>query len=199
MTIYIFLFGVLLSAGLFFITADLLRLPTLATQKAILSSGKQTKEKPKTIDMLLRNAAIRLCHYIRMDQYKKSRMANVLSGRIFRLTELFMAMAIVQGDEYCALHHSMPYRPTAWPHCAFTAILVYFKESVQTKLWRQAGCDRNCHFVAAITQELKPAGMCCPYWKIQKKCRRGLCGELDILTEMPSAMTAWLALNRFNS
>ena len=50
MTIYLFLFGVLLSAGLFFIAADLLRLPTLATQKAILSSGKQTKEKPKTID-----------------------------------------------------------------------------------------------------------------------------------------------------
>ena len=102
MTIYLFLFGVLLSAGLFFIAADLLRLPTLATQKAILSSGKQTKEKPKTIDMLLRNAAIRLCHYIRMDEYKKKKPNGKcpVGSRIFRLTRTVYGNGNCQGDEY---------------------------------------------------------------------------------------------------
>ena len=52
MTIYLFLFGVLLSTGLFFLAADLLHLPTLATQKAMLSAGKQAKSKPKTTDAL---------------------------------------------------------------------------------------------------------------------------------------------------
>ena len=128
MTIYLFLFGVLLSAGLFFIAADLLRLPTLATQKAILSSGKQTKEKPKTIDMLLRNAAIRLCHYIRMDEYKKSRMANVLSAAgFFDSPELFMAMAIVKAMSIAlCIIPCLIVLPLLAPIVLFTAILFYF-------------------------------------------------------------------------
>ena len=73
MTIYLFLFGVLLSAGLFFIAADLLHLPTLATQKAMLSAGKQAKAKPKTTDALLRNAAVRLSRYIRMGRQQNQR------------------------------------------------------------------------------------------------------------------------------
>jgi tight adherence protein C len=40
MTGAIFLFGVLLAAGLFFIAADLLRLPSLAAQKAMLVGRK---------------------------------------------------------------------------------------------------------------------------------------------------------------
>ena len=111
MTIYLFLFGVLLSAGLFFIAADLLRLPTLATQKAILSSGKQTKEKSKTIDMLLRNAAIRLCHYIRMDEYKKAEWQMSVGSRIFRLTRTVYGNGNCQGDEVLrfASFHALSY------------------------------------------------------------------------------------------
>ena len=98
MTIYLFLFGVLLSAGLFFIAADLLHLPTLATQKAMLSAGKQAKAKPKTTDALLRNAAVRLSRYIRMDAYKRSRMTNVLSAAgLSDSPELFTATAIVKA------------------------------------------------------------------------------------------------------
>ncbi len=72
MSIYLFLFGVFLSAGLFFIASDLLSLPTLATQKAMLSAGRQSNEKPKTTDALLRNTAIRLSRYIRMVSIRKS-------------------------------------------------------------------------------------------------------------------------------
>lgn len=45
MTILIFTFGILLAIGLFLISADLLKLPSLATQKAMLSAGKQGKGK----------------------------------------------------------------------------------------------------------------------------------------------------------
>jgi len=47
MTILIFTFGILLSIGLFLIFADLLKLPSIATQKAMLSAGKQGKKKRK--------------------------------------------------------------------------------------------------------------------------------------------------------
>ena len=41
MVLLIFIFGVLLALGLFFIMADLLKLPRLATQRAMLSVGRQ--------------------------------------------------------------------------------------------------------------------------------------------------------------
>lgn len=44
MVFLIFLFGILLAMGLFFIMADLLRLPRLATQRAMLSVGRQEKK-----------------------------------------------------------------------------------------------------------------------------------------------------------
>ena len=47
MTLLIIIFGILLALGLFFIMADILRLPSLATQRAIQSVGKQGKDKTK--------------------------------------------------------------------------------------------------------------------------------------------------------
>ena len=40
MTILLFLFGVAVAAGLFFILADILKLPRLSTEKALLSAQK---------------------------------------------------------------------------------------------------------------------------------------------------------------
>lgn len=66
MTILIFIFGILLSIGLFLIFADLLKLPSIATQKAMLSAGKQGKEKAKTVDVLLMGWAVKFAKYIPM-------------------------------------------------------------------------------------------------------------------------------------
>ena len=49
----IFLFGILLAMGLFFIMADLLRLPRLATQRAMLSVGRQEKKQARSVEALL--------------------------------------------------------------------------------------------------------------------------------------------------
>jgi len=46
----LFLFAVLLAAGLFFILADVLKLPTMGAAKAMLSAGKQDKKAAKTVD-----------------------------------------------------------------------------------------------------------------------------------------------------
>ena len=40
MTFLLFLFGIFLALGMFLLTADLLRLPRLATQRAMLSVGR---------------------------------------------------------------------------------------------------------------------------------------------------------------
>lgn len=206
MTIYLFLFGVLLSAGLFFIAADLLRLPTLATQKAILSLGKQTKEKPKTIDMLLRNAAIRLCHYIRMDEYKKSRMANVLSAAgFFDSPELFMAMAIVKAMSIAlCIIPCLIVLPLLAPIVLFTAILVYFKEvrkADEALAAKRGKIEQELpRFVATITQELKASrDVLSILENFKRNAGEDFAAELDILTADMRSSSYEPALTRFEA
>lgn len=206
MTIYLFLFGVLLSAGLFFIAADLLRLPTLATQKAILSSGKQTKEKSKTIDMLLRNAAIRLCHYIRMDEYKKSRMANVLSAAgFFDSPELFMAMAIVKAMSIAlCIIPCLIVLPLLAPIVLFTAILFYFKEirkADEALAAKRGKIEQELpRFVATITQELKASrDVLSILENFKRNAGEDFAAELDILTADMRSSSYEAALTRFEA
>ena len=52
MTILLFLFGVAVAAGLFFILADILKLPRLSTEKALLSAGRTEKKRMKSLDAL---------------------------------------------------------------------------------------------------------------------------------------------------
>ena len=52
MTILLFLFGVAVAAGLFFILADILKLPRLSTEKALLSAGRAEKKRMKSLDAI---------------------------------------------------------------------------------------------------------------------------------------------------
>ena len=71
MTILLFLFGVAVAAGLFFILADILKLPRLSTEKALLSAGRAEKKRMKSLDAIFLGWAIKLSHFIRMDEYKR--------------------------------------------------------------------------------------------------------------------------------
>jgi len=206
MTIYIILFGVLLWAGLFFIAADLLRLPTLATQKAMLSAGKQTKAKPKTIDALLRNAAVRLSHYIRMDEYKRSRMANVLSAAgLSDSPELFTAMAIVKAMSIAlCIIPCLIVLPLLVPIVLFTAILVYFKEirkADEALAAKRGKIEQELpRFVATITQELKASrDVLSMLENFKKNAGEDFAAELDILTADMRSSSYEAALTRFEA
>ena len=72
----LFLFTALFAAGLFFILAEALKLPAMGTAKAMLSAGKEDKKAAKTVEAWLMSGAVKLSKYIRMDEYKKSRMTN---------------------------------------------------------------------------------------------------------------------------
>ena len=50
MTILLFLFGVAVAAGLFFILADILKLPRLSTEKALLSAGRAEKKRMRSLE-----------------------------------------------------------------------------------------------------------------------------------------------------
>ena len=69
----LFLFGLFLALGLFFLAASLLHLPTIGAAKAMLGTAKQERKGAKTLETCFMILAVRLSHYIRMDEYKKSR------------------------------------------------------------------------------------------------------------------------------
>ena len=92
MTILLFLFGVAVAAGLFFILADILKLPRLSTEKALLSAGRAEKKRMRSLDALFLGWAIKLSKFIRMDEYKRHRMERTLSAAGMDMTpEVYLA------------------------------------------------------------------------------------------------------------
>lgn len=206
MTIYLFLFGVLLAAGLFFITADLLRLPTLATQKAMLAAGKQAKTKPKFTDTLLQGAAVRLSRYIRIDEYKKNRMQNVLSAAGLNTTpELFTAFAFVKaGAVGLGIIPSLMVLPLLAPIILILAVLVYFKEikkADEALSAKRGKIEQELpRFVATITQELKASrDVLTMLEHFKGNAGEDFAAELDILTADMRSGSYEAALTRFEA
>lgn len=206
MTIDILLFGTLLAAGLFFIAADLLRLPKLATQKAMLEAGRQAKPKAKTVDALLRGAAVQLSAHIPMDEYKKSRMAKVLSAAGLDLSpELFTAQAIVKA---CAIAlgilPALMILPLLAPFLLFLAVLVYFKEirKADEALSEKRGRIEQelPRFVATVTQELKASrDVLSMVENFKKNAGADFAAELDVLTADMRSSSYEAALTRFEA
>ena len=206
MTGAIFLFGVLLAVGLFFIAADLLRLPSLAAQKAMLAAGKQAKAKPKTVDTLLQSAAVRLSHLISMDEYKRSRMKNVLSAAGLNTTpELFTATAIVKAASVAVLAvPSIFVLPLLAPVALFLAVLIYFKEirkADEALSAKRSRIEQELpRFVATITQELKASrDVLAILENFKKNAGSDFGAELDILTADMRSSSYEAALTRFEA
>ncbi|MPM47709.1 hypothetical protein SDC9_94423 [bioreactor metagenome] len=206
MTGAIFLFGVLLAAGLFFIAADLLRLPSLAAQKAMLAAGKQAKAKPKTVDTLLQSAAVRLSHLISMDEYKRSRMKNVLSAAGLNTTpELFTATAIVKAASVAVLAvPSIFVLPLLAPVALFLAVLIYFKEirkADEALSAKRSRIEQELpRFVATITQELRASrDVLAILENFKKNAGSDFGAELDILTADMRSSSYEAALTRFEA
>ena len=49
----LFLFGAALAAGLYFVLADLLKIPRLATERALISAGRKERSLVKSLEALI--------------------------------------------------------------------------------------------------------------------------------------------------
>lgn len=206
MTILIFAFGILLAIGLFLISADLLKLPSIATQKAMLSAGKQGKEKAKTVDALLMGWAVKLAKYIPMDEYKKSRMKNTLNAAGMNLTpEEFIASAILKSGIIALLIiPCLMILPLIAPILVFLSIIVYFKEIRKAdeilKIKKEKIEVELPRFVATITQELKASrDVLSIIENYKKNAGEEFADELDILTADMRSSSYEAALTRFEA
>lgn len=206
MTILIFAFGILLAIGLFLISADLLKLPSIATQKAMLSAGKQGKEKAKTVDALLMGWAVKLAKYIPMDEYKKSRMKNTLNAAGMNLTpEEFISSAILKSGIIALLIiPCLMILPLIAPILMFLSIIIYFKEIHKAdeilKIKKEKIEVELPRFVATITQELKASrDVLSIIENYKKNAGEEFADELDILTADMRSSSYEAALTRFEA
>lgn len=160
MTFLLFLFGCAVAAGLFFITADILKLPRLSTEKALLSAGKAESKRIKSLDALFLGWAIKLSKLIHMDEYKRSRMLRTLNAAGLDMTpEVYTAYTVVKP---CAMLLMAIPCLIIFPLLALVvvvlAILVYFKESRKADekvAERRDKIEAELpRFVATIEQEL---------------------------------------------
>ena len=118
MTILLFLFGVAVAAGLFFILADILKLPRLSTEKALLSAGRAEKKRMKSLDAIFLGWAIKLSHFIRMDEYKRHRMERTLSAAGMDMTpEVYLAYTILKPAAALLAVYGKPCGETAQLLC----------------------------------------------------------------------------------
>jgi tight adherence protein C len=206
MTIYLFLFIILLASGLFFIASDVLKLPRLATGKAMLSAVGSRKEKVKGMDAFISSWSVKLARYVPMDEYKKSRMKNTLrAAGILKTPEEYAAFAIVKaGLVALGILPCLLVLPLLAPVLLFLAVLIYFKEvrRADEKLSaKRAKIESELpRFVATITQELKASrdvlGMLENY---KKNAGEEFAGELDILTADMRSSSYEAALTRFEA
>ena len=206
MTILIFTFGILLAIGLFLISADLLKLPSIATQKAMLSAGKQGKEKAKTVDVLLMGWAVKLAKYIPMDEYKKSRIKNTLNAAGMNLTpEEFISSAILKSGIIALLIiPCLIILPLIAPILMFISIIIYFKEIRKAdeilKIKKEKIEVELPRFVATITQELKASrDVLSIIENYKKNAGKEFADELDILTADMRSSSYEAALTRFEA
>ena len=160
MTILLFLFGVAVAAGLFFILADILKLPRLSTEKALLSAGRTEKKRMKSLDALFLGWAIKLSRYIRMDEYKRHRLERTLNAAGMDMTpEVYLAYTILKpAASLLAVIPCLLIFPLLSPIVVLLSILLYFKESRKAEEMvaerREKIEGELPRFVATVEQEL---------------------------------------------
>lgn len=155
------LFGGFLFLGMFFLAADLLKVPYMKTEKALLDTGRNNKKGSAAFDAFLLQGAMRLSHVIRMDEYRKSRMKNVLKATGIKMTpEVYQAYALTKAGLLMAgIIPCLLLFPLLTPIAVFLAVMVYFKEIQRAdemlKSKRKSIEDELPRFVANLEQELQ--------------------------------------------
>ena len=169
MKLLLFLFGTALAAGLYFVLADLLKIPRLATERALISAGRKERSLVKSLETLILGWSLKLAPLIRLDAYKRRRLETKLTAAGLDMTpEVYTAYTVLKpclillGIIPCLL-----ILPILTPLVVVLALLTYFKES------RRADelCKARMELVNCLVswrpsiRNWPPAGMSCAFWR----------------------------------
>lgn len=202
----LFLTGILLATGLDFLLASLLKLPTMDTAKAMLNAGRKNKKVAKKLEAWLMSGASELSKCIRIDEYKRSRMANILKAAGIGMTpEVYSAYAITKaGAILLGVIPCLFVLPLLSPVLVILAVLTYFKETrkadEQLKEKREQIEGELPRFVSTIEQSLKASrDVLAMMENYKKNSCPAFAGELDVLTADMRSSSYEAALTRFEA
>lgn len=93
-----FVTWICMSFGLYTLAAYKLRLPSYRVDKAVKDYNRNQGNKERGLSVLIQTYAVKLAPYIKMNEYKKSRLENALKtmGRDMK-PEIFQATSIVKA------------------------------------------------------------------------------------------------------
>ena len=201
MKLLLFLFGAALAAGLYFVLADLLKIPRLATERALISAGRKERSLVKSMETLVLGWSLKLAPLIRLDAYKRRRLETKLpAAGMDMVPEVFTAYTVLKpclillGIIPCLL-----ILPILTPLVVVLALLTYFKESRRADELCKARMElvegELPRFVATIHQELAASRDVLRILENYKKHAR----ELDVLTADMRSSSYEAALIRFEA
>lgn len=209
MGVLLFLFGTALATGLYFVLADLLKIPRLATERALISAGRRERSLVKALEALILGWALKLAPLIRMDEmdeYKYRRLESKLTAAGLDMTpQVYTAYSILKpclillGIIPCLL-----ILPILSPLIVVLAVLTWFKESRRADELVKARMEliegELPRFVATIHQELAASRDVLRILENYKKHAGPDFGrELDVLTADMRSSSYEAALIRFEA
>ena len=154
-------FGTLFGLGAFFLLAGLLRLPTSASTKAVLTVTSRGKSQKGSINAVLFDMAARLSPLVHLDGYKRKKLeAKLKSAEIKMSPETYIAAAWVKAGLIALLIiPALLIFPILAPVIVFLAVAVYFKEQKRAdEIVQQRREEIEAElprFVNTIEQELR--------------------------------------------
>ena len=191
---------------MFFLTADLLRLPYLKTSKAMINTGREKKTAAKTAETYLLTVAVKLAPYIRMDEYKKGRLKNILKASGLNMEpEVYQAFAVAKaGAVMLGVIPAILVFPLLSIIVVFLSVMIYFQEinRADELLAAKRGTIESelPRFVSTIEQELKNSrDILSIVENYKKNAGEQFAGELDILVADMRSSSYEAALTRFEA
>lgn len=206
MILIILCFGTLFGFGAFFLLAGLLRLPTSASTKAVLTVTNRGRRRKGSLDALLFDMAAKLSEVMRIDGYKRRKLeAQLKSAGLHMTPETYLAKAWVKGGLIALLMiPALLIFPILAPVILFLVVAVFFKEQKQAEEIVQKKREEIEYelprFVNTIVQELKSSRDVLNILKAyQRSAGEDMKRELEITIADMASGNEETALTRFES
>ena len=206
MKLLLFLCGSALAAGFFFLIADLVRLPTLAAERALITAGRREKKTVQSLEVLILGLAVKVAKFVPLDEYKRRKLERTLSAAGLDMTpEVYTAYCILKPALILlAVIPCLLVLSILSPIVVLLALLTYFKESRRADELVKARMEKIegelPRFVATIEQELAASRDVLRILENYKKhAGEDFARELDVLTADMRSSSYEAALIRFEA
>ena len=123
--------GILCGIGLYFVLADVCRIPYFKTSRAVESLSKKQKDKNSGLNLWLEGIAEKIAKHLKLNEFKKAQLeADLKTAQMDITPEMFKANAIVKASLIGILAIPVAFIfPLLVPVVLFLAVFLYRMET----------------------------------------------------------------------